>query len=190
MQGCDEQLLALLLEIYEETAVGGACVASAMHLTLSTLARWPMTGEERIIGACARLVMPFSGLQASSTAMHSTSTHLSLLPRLHMQVLFAALPAHACPLSALHAHAYTFSATQVCAALDKRVLYINMHDLSLHATSSEERLLRRQLRLAGRLVREAAFAGAVSQRVAMRMQAAGLPCLQPDAVQAWLDSGD
>jgi len=58
VQGCDEQLLALLLEIYEETAVGNGCVASAMHLTLSTLAHWPVTGEERIIGACARLVTP------------------------------------------------------------------------------------------------------------------------------------
>jgi hypothetical protein len=84
-------------------------------------------------------------------------------------------------------------ATQICAALDKRVLYVNMHDLSLHVASSlafEEHRLRRQLRLAGRLMRGAAFPGAVSQCVAMRMQAAGLPCLQPDAVQAWLDGGD
>ena len=108
-----------------------------------------------------------------------------------MRVLFAALPAHACPLSC---PACTSCATQICAALDKGALYVNMHDLSLHVACNlafEEHRLRRQLRLAGRLLsKEAAFPGAVSQCVAMRMQAAGLPCLQPDAVQAWLDSGN
>lgn len=81
---------------------------------------------------------------------------------------------------------------QVCEALQRGVLYVNMHDLSLHAAdkcTAEERLLHQQLQLAGQLLPGSSFAGALSQCVAMRMQAASFPGLQEHAVQAWLNGG-
>ena len=81
---------------------------------------------------------------------------------------------------------------QVCQALDKEVLHVDIRSMSLGGDPSreaEEHLLRRQLCVVGRLTGTdtAALSRFVSQCVASIMQAAGLPCFQPSAVSAWLD---
>lgn len=80
-------LLAVVMKACKEAAVGTDYDFSAIHNTLTELARWPETGANRIIGACARLVTPV----ASAAVGVGLPWCLPLLLHVHAFLLFSVI---------------------------------------------------------------------------------------------------